>query len=248
MHIQAEQGIAAHWAYSESKSGNIYRERQTVFADKKQLEWVNQLRDWQKEFRNPDEFIESLKIDFFKNRIFVLTPKGDVIDLPEGATPVDFAYQVHTDIGNQAAGARVNAKMVPLDHELHNGDVIEVITQKNKKPSSDWLKFVKTAGAKKRIQVALRETREAIAFSRRGGQMVELRLAIKDRIGLLKDVSEIVADFKINMKSITSETKNRLYPLIVIHAPFKNKEQLEKMMVKMKNITGVEEVSYTFIN
>jgi len=78
--------------------------------------------------------------------------------------------------------------------------------------------------------------------------MVELRLAIKDRIGLLKDVSEIVADFKINMKSITSETKNRLYPLIVIHAPFKNKEQLEKMMVKMKNITGVEEVSYTFIN
>ncbi|MBI2637502.1 MAG: bifunctional (p)ppGpp synthetase/guanosine-3',5'-bis(diphosphate) 3'-pyrophosphohydrolase, partial [Candidatus Sungbacteria bacterium] len=239
MHIQAEQGIAAHWAYSEGKSENAYRERQTVFANKKQLEWVNQLRDWQKEFRNPDEFVESLKIDFFKNRIFVLTPKGDVIDLPENSTPVDFAYHVHTDIGNQAAGARVNAKMASLDYELHNGDIIEIIIQKNKKPSRDWLLFVKTAAARKRIQSALRETREAASFSQKGGQMVELRLSVKDRIGLIKDVSAVVADFKINMKSITSETKNRLYPLIVIHASLKNKEQLEKLMIKFKGVNGV---------
>src|SRR3989338_836067 len=127
MHLEAEQGIAAHWAYTEGKSTKSYQEKGIIFASKKELGWVSQLRDWQKEFSKPDEFIESLKIDFFKNRIFVLTPKVDVIDLPEGSTPVDFAYQVHTDIGNQASGARINGKMVPLDHGLHNGDVVDII-------------------------------------------------------------------------------------------------------------------------
>lgn len=248
MHREAEQGIAAHWAYTEGKSTKSYQEKGVIFASKKELGWVNQLRDWQKEFRSPEEFIESLKIDFFKNRIFVLTPKGDVIDLPEGATPVDFAYQVHTDIGNQAAGARVNSKMIPLNYELHNGDVVEVIVQKNKKPSSDWLEFVKTAGARKKIQAHIRQSREVAAFSQKGGQGVELRLSVRDRIGLLKDVSGAVADFKINMKSIISETKNRAYPLIIIQAPLKNRNALEKLMVKLKSIKGVEEVSYKLVN
>lgn len=248
MHLEAEQGIAAHWAYTEGKSTKNYQEKGVIFASQKELGWVNQLRDWQKEFSKPDEFIESLKIDFFKNRIFVLTPKGDVIDLPEGATPVDFAYQVHTEIGNQAAGAKINAKMVPLSHELHNGDVVEIIVQKNKKPSSDWLEFVKTAGARKKIQSFVRQSREVVAFSQKGGQVVELRLSVRDRIGLLKDVSGIVADFKINMKSITSETKNRAYPLIIINAPIKSKNQLEKLMVKLKTIKGVEEVSYKLLS
>ena len=247
MHLEAEQGIAAHWAYTEGKSTKNYQEKGVIFASQKELGWVNQLRDWQKEFSKPDEFIESLKIDFFKNRIFVLTPKGDVIDLPEGATPVDFAYQVHTDIGNQAAGARVNAKMVTLNYELHNGDVVEIITQKNKKPSRDWIEFVKTAGARKKIQAHVRQSREVVAFSQKGGQQVELRLSVKDRIGLLKDISGIVADFKINMKSVTSETKNRAYPLIIINAPIKSKVLLEKLMVKLKTVNGVEEVSYKLL-
>src|SRR3989344_5432759 len=130
MHDEAEHGIAAHWAYSEHKKTKNYRNQIASSAKEKELSWVNQLRDWQKDATDSNEFIESLKIDFFKNRIFCLTPKGDAIDLPEGATAVDFAYHVHSQIGNAAAGARVNGKMVPLNHGLSNGDVVEIITQK----------------------------------------------------------------------------------------------------------------------
>ena len=101
--------------------------------------------------------MESLKIDFFKDRIFVFTPKGEVLDLPDGATPIDFAYQVHSHIGNSAAGVRINGRMVSLDYRLKNLDVVEILTQKNKKPSRGWLAFVKTASAKKKILAALRQ-------------------------------------------------------------------------------------------
>jgi len=248
MHVEAERGIAAHWSYSEGKTSAAYKQKGVLFANKKQLEWVNQLRDWQKEFRRPEEFLESLKIDFFKNRIFVLTPKGDVIDLPEGATPVDFAYQVHTDIGNQAAGAKINGKMVPLDHGLHNGDVVDIIRQKNKKPNRDWLGFVKTAGARKKIQLTLRQTREHSVFAQKGGQTTELRLTVRDRIGLLKDISRAVADMRINMKSIATETKNRLYPVITVQVPIKNKEALDKLLMRLKNIKGIEEIGYRILS
>lgn len=101
--------------------------------------------------------MESLKIDFFKDRIFVFTPKGEVLDLPEGSTPIDFAYQIHSQVGDTAVGARVNGRMVTLSHELKNVDVVEILTQKNKKPSQGWLKFVKTASAKKKILSVLRQ-------------------------------------------------------------------------------------------
>ncbi|MDO8600277.1 MAG: RelA/SpoT family protein, partial [bacterium] len=138
MHEEAERGIAAHWAYADAKGTKGYRGRRASFADTKEMRWVEQLQEWQKNFENPDEFLESVKIDFFKNRIFVLTPKGEVFDLPEGSTPIDFAYQVHTAVGDAAAGAKVNSKIVPLDYELKNGDVVEIMTQKGKKPSQDW--------------------------------------------------------------------------------------------------------------
>ena len=247
MHEEAEKGIAAHWAYSEQKGTKNYAEKRPAFARKNDLQWVNQLREWQKDFDKPDEFLDALKIDFFKNRIFVLTPKGDVFDLPEGATPIDFAYAVHTDIGNTATGAKVNNKMVSLNHELHNGDIVEILTQKNKKPNADWLDFVKTAGARKKISSFLNRSREEMRFSGPSGQTVELKLSVRDRIGLLKDVTTVIARQKINMKSVLSETKNRLYPVIAIQAPIKNKKDLEKLMVKLKEIKGVEEVSYKFI-
>ena len=147
MHEEAEYGIAAHWAYTQHgkpKSGaKVQRE----------LEWVNQLRDWQKDLgTDSTEFYESLKIDFFKNRIFILTPKGDIRDLPEGATPLDFAFTVHTDLGLKATGARVNGKMIKLSDELNNGDVVEIITGKEPKVSKDWLRYVKTSGAKGKIR------------------------------------------------------------------------------------------------
>jgi len=154
IHNQAENGIAAHWVYKERnyKDKNRYPK-----IDDKELAWVKQLREWQKAVRGSDEFFESLKIDFFKDRIFVLTPKGDVIDLPEGATPVDFAYQIHTTIGNECAGAKINGKIAPLDTKLESGDLVEIFTQKGKKPSADWLNFAKISLAKDKIRSALKE-------------------------------------------------------------------------------------------
>lgn len=249
MHEEAEFGIAAHWAYAEFKRTKTqgYAAKQTSFNNKKQFAWLEQLSQWQKDFKKPDEFLESLKIDFFKNRIFVLTPKGDVIDLPEGSTPVDFAYHVHTDIGNAAVGARVNAKMVALDHPLKNRDVVEILTQKNKTPSRDWLNFVKSAQARKRVSSFLKKGEEESVFERRKHDLVELRLNVQDRIGLIRDVSHILAKQKINMKSITTENKHRACPMILIHAPFRSRAELEHTMVKLKEIKGVEEVGYKLI-
>ena len=249
MHEEAEHGIAAHWAYAEHKRNKIksYAAQKPSWADQKQLAWIKQLKEWQKDFQKPDEFLESLKIDFFKNRIFVLTPKGDVLDLPEGATPIDFAYQVHTDIGNMAVGAKVNNKMVTLDYDLKNGEIVEILTQKNKKPSSDWLRFAKSALAKKRIAADLKKRREIEIFTKKGGELVELRLSAKDRLGLLRDISNVLAQQKINMKSVTSDSKNRLYPLLIIQAPFKNRQELERVLVRLKTVKGVEEVSYKLL-
>ncbi len=159
MHAKAENGIAAHWAYKERQ----YNGRDSEMM-KKELSWIEQLREWQNAVRGTDEFFESLKIDFFKDRIFILTPKGDVLDLPEGATPVDFAYQVHTIIGHQCAGAKVNGKIASLDAELESGDLVEIMTQKGKKPSADWLNFVKTSLAKERIRSVLKEKNKKLSF------------------------------------------------------------------------------------
>ena len=153
MHEEAEQGIASHWAYVQQgkpEEGGVLNQRK--FA------WVKQLKEWQKNSGGED-FIESLKIDFFKNRIFAFTPKGDVIDLPEGATPVDFAYAIHSDVGHHCAGAKVSGKMVGLDYCLKNCEVVEIITQKNKKPSPGWLDFVKTNEARAKIRAVMKSSR-----------------------------------------------------------------------------------------
>lgn len=158
MHDEAEFGIAAHWIYSDKlKKKKSWKD--FLFGAKKEkvekeLEWVKQLREWQNEIgRDDDEFIEGLKIDFFKNHIFAFTPRGDIIDLPEDATPVDFAYAIHTDIGNSIVGAKADTKMVPLDYKIQNGQVIEILTDKSRKaPNPDWLQFVKTSVAKSHIK------------------------------------------------------------------------------------------------
>lgn len=162
MHTEAEFGIAAHWIYSESKKKKNWRD--FIFKSKKkvpekELEWVKQLRQWQNEIgRDDEEFIQSLRIDFFKNHIFAFTPMGDIIDLPEDATPVDFAYAIHGEIGNHATGAKADGKMVPLDYHIKNGQVLEILTSKErKKPNSDWLKFVKTTNAKSHIRREMRK-------------------------------------------------------------------------------------------
>ncbi|MDP3697506.1 MAG: RelA/SpoT family protein [Candidatus Taylorbacteria bacterium] len=159
MHEHAENGIAAHWAYAEGGKKKVFR------ADLKETQWVAQLKQFLEEMK-PRESLTNLKIDFFKNRIFVFTPKGDVKDLPEGATPIDFAYAIHTDLGHSLKGAKVNGKIVPLNHKLKNGDVVEIIKGKVMKPSFDWLKIAKTTEARKKIKSWLTEEAEKLNISR----------------------------------------------------------------------------------
>lgn len=151
MHETAEFGMAAHWRYKEGAAAKEFEEK---FA------WLRHLLEWQRESSNAEEFLETLRIDLFMDEVFVFTPKGDVRSLQSGSTPVDFAYTVHTDIGNRCIGAKVNGKLVPLDYKLVNGDIIEIITSKQATgPSLDWLAFVQTSKAKSKIRQWFREER-----------------------------------------------------------------------------------------
>lgn len=161
MHTEAELGIAAHWFYAEEANRgwrSLFRKKSKPVDLTKDLTWVRQLQAWQKEIgRDDQEFLHGLKIDFFKNHIFAFTPKGDIIDLPEEATPVDFAYAIHSEIGNAAVGAKADGKIIPIDQPIQNGQVIEILTEKNKKKASrDWLAFAKTSNAKSHIRRSVR--------------------------------------------------------------------------------------------
>ena len=149
MHLVAEHGIAAHWKYKE---GNP-----VVSSDEKKFAWLRQLMESQKDLHDPTEFLESVKIDLFGDEVYVFTPGGDVKALPKGSCPIDFAYSVHSTIGDHCSGARVNGMIVPLRYQLRNGDTIEIITSPNQKPNKDWLKLVKTARARTKIRYLLRQ-------------------------------------------------------------------------------------------
>ncbi|MDD5382575.1 MAG: bifunctional (p)ppGpp synthetase/guanosine-3',5'-bis(diphosphate) 3'-pyrophosphohydrolase [Candidatus Margulisbacteria bacterium] len=143
MHRVAEYGIAAHWRYKEGETDKGLDQK---------MSWFRQILEWQNELKDAKDFMESLKIDLFVDEVFVFTPKGAVFDLPSGATPIDFAYRVHTEVGHRAVGAKVNGRIVPLDHKLQNGDIVEILTGKKDSPSRDWLRFIKTAGARVKIR------------------------------------------------------------------------------------------------
>ncbi|HSK67905.1 MAG TPA: bifunctional (p)ppGpp synthetase/guanosine-3',5'-bis(diphosphate) 3'-pyrophosphohydrolase, partial [Candidatus Limnocylindria bacterium] len=144
MHRIAEEGIAAHWKYKEGRVG--------AGRDEQHFQWLRQLLEWQQEVRDPQEFLRNLKIELYPEEVYIFTPKGEVKALPRGATPVDFAYSVHTDVGHQCVGARVNGKMVPLRTRLRNGDIVEIVRQPGHKPSRDWLNFVATSRARNKIR------------------------------------------------------------------------------------------------
>lgn len=156
MHDRAENGIAAHWHYAEKKGTFNYLIKQNGRVPYKELVWIKELNRWQKAIRDNKEIAESLSLDFFSDRIFVYTPKGDVKNLPAGATPIDFAFAVHTDIGKSCVGVKVNGKMVDLAHPLQNGDIVEILIKKNSRPKQDWLKIAKTSDARAKIRSALR--------------------------------------------------------------------------------------------
>ncbi|MEO1620130.1 MAG: RelA/SpoT family protein, partial [Cyanobacteria bacterium J06632_3] len=147
MHHVAEYGIAAHWKYKES--GNSH----TVLGqDDEKFTWLRQLLDWQNELKDAQEYLSNVKNNLFDEEVYAFTPNGDVIPLSRGATPVDFAYRIHTEVGNHCAGAKVSGRIVPLNTKLQNGDIVEIITQKNSHPSLDWLNFVVSTGARNRIR------------------------------------------------------------------------------------------------
>ena len=161
MHRMAEEGIAAQWKYKEGRVGDQ--------RDERYFQWMRQLLEYQQEVRDPAEFIQNLKVELYPEEVYTFTPKGLVKALPRGATPIDFAYSIHTDVGHQCVGARVNGKMVPLRTRLKNGDIVEIVTSAGHKPSRDWLNFVATSRARNKIRhlIHLEEKARAIELGRK---------------------------------------------------------------------------------
>ncbi len=180
MHREAEYGIAAHLGYKERLSKAAY---------KYQFYWLDKLRKWREEIKEPQKISEHLKTELFKDQLFVLTPKGDVINLPKGSTPIDFAYTVHTWVGEHCTGAKVNGKMVSFKQVLKTGETIEIITDKNKTPSSDWLRFVKTHKAKAKIKDFL-EKAHGISFAKPKTEALKKKVSAIKKIIPLKRLKE----------------------------------------------------------
>ncbi|MDI6734501.1 MAG: RelA/SpoT family protein [Patescibacteria group bacterium] len=244
MHEEAEMGIAAHWAYQQIKSSERHRRNWLGVQNRRELLWVEQLRNWQKNFSDKHNFLESLQGDFFKERIFVITPQNDVIDLPAGSTPVDFAYQIHSKIGDECVGAKINNKIVPLDYELHSGDLVEISTQHGKKPSADWLKFIKTALAKKRIK-SFTKIQNRKLNKKTGIINLEFKITCEDRQGYLKDLTEVFDTAKINIEYLNSQTDQRhKFTSVTARCGVSSNFKLEKIILKLKKIPGTVEVSY----
>lgn len=170
MHRISEEGIAAHWKYKEGKTG--------LTDIDLRLQWLRQLIEWLKDIRNPDDFIDALKEDVFADIVFCFTPKGDVVELPKGSTPLDFAYHIHTEVGNACVGARVNKKYVSLKTSLQSGDLVEIITSNHAHPSRDWVDLVKTSRARNKIKHYLK-TKEFNQYVKMGHDLLQKALKIK---------------------------------------------------------------------
>jgi len=175
MHQIAEYGIAAHWKYKEGRVADV--EQQTDMK----LAWLRQMLEWEKEVKDPKEFMESLKIDLFTNEVFVFTPKGEVVNLPTGSTPIDFAYKIHSGVGNKCVGAKVDGRIVPIDYKLKNGNIVQILTSSNSMgPSRDWLKIVKSSQAKSKIKQWFKKERREENIDK-GQEIIEKEIK---RLGL----------------------------------------------------------------
>jgi len=187
MHDTAERGIAAHWAYKEGKN---------VAQEASKFSWLNRLVEWNKDLQDPNEFLETVKLDLFSEDVYIFTPKGKVIEFPQGSSPVDFAYSVHSDLGHHCIGAKVNGRIVPLKHKLKSGDTVEILTSQNQTPHKDWLKIVKTSKAKNKIRQFIKT--QAHESSKVMGEMIlekelkreDLKFKTLLKEGLLTEVAE----------------------------------------------------------
>jgi len=189
MHRIAEQGVAAHWKYKDGKS--------LPGGDDQRIVWMRQLIEWVQEMQEPAEFLSTLRVDLYPEEVYTFTPKGKVIPLPRGATPVDFAYAVHTEVGNQCVGARVNGQMVSLKHTLSNGDVVEVVTQKGHTPSRDWLSFVRSSRARSKIRhwINEHEREQATELGRRLLEKEARNFSVPMKALGEEAVNKIVSDY-----------------------------------------------------
>jgi GTP pyrophosphokinase len=189
MHRLAEEGIAAHWKYKEGKKG--------PGVDDQRVTWLRQLVEWQKELHDPGEFMSTLKVDLYPEEVYAFTPMGKVIVLPRDATPIDFAYAIHSDVGNTCVGAKVNGRIVPLKYSLKNGDVVEILTQSGHLPSKDWLAIVKTSKARNKIKHVINTTERAKAIEI--GQKYLEREARRAGVGLSRitkaDLERVASDY-----------------------------------------------------
>ncbi|RME57033.1 RelA/SpoT family protein [Candidatus Parcubacteria bacterium] len=243
MHEENEYGIAAHWIYKQQQKKG---KRNTV-PSAEEITWIQQLKQWYEQYSlNPEHALHAMKIDFFKGRIFALTPKGDVVDLPEGATPVDFAYRIHTEIGNGCVGAKVNGTFVPLNYRLQSGDLVEIIAQKNKLPSQDWLRFVKTSLARDHIKAALRKKRGSLYLKK--PSKTEFLIVAEDRVGLIKDITTAIARSHVNIIQFRTQSQaGNKFPIDKVQCDLTDRKKIEKLVLKIKKIDGVKEVRYRIL-
>jgi guanosine-3',5'-bis(diphosphate) 3'-pyrophosphohydrolase len=197
MHHVAEYGIAAHWIYKESGHSKNTR----LSPEDEKFTWLRQLLEWQNDFKDAQEYVDSLKDNLFEDEVYVFTPDGDAISLKRGATPVDFAYRIHTEVGNHMKGARVNGRWTVLDMPLQNGDIVEIITSKNSRPSVDWLNFVVTPSARNRIRQWFKRSHrdENIA---RGRELLEKEIGKNGFDALLKSEPMQVVAERCNYHSV----------------------------------------------
>lgn len=258
MHKVAEQGIAAHWKYKEDKAFSQ--------KDDKRFSWLRQLLEWQSDLKDPGEFMETVKVDLFSEEVYVFTPKGEVKELPRGATPLDFAYNIHSDIGHKCVGAKVNGRMVPLKYQLRNGDTVEILTSPTHSPSKDSLKFVVTPKARTRIKqwINTEERERSISLGREMLEKeikkysLELRnediakVASELNIPSFEDLYARVGYGKLSVNNVLSRIvpKNRLGDL-----QQKSKLGLAKVISRFRKkpdsairIKGVEDVMVRFAN
>ncbi len=245
MHEIAEEGIAAHYKYKEQKISIIDKYDQ-------QFIWLRHLLQWQKEVKNPKEFLNTIKIDLFRGEVYVFTPAGDLKVLPRGATPVDFAYAIHTEVGNRCVGAKVNGRIVPLDYKLNNGDIVEIFTQAKHTPSKDWLKFVVTSKARSKIKQKVRE-REKKEAAEIGKGMLSRELAKinKSFQNFLKEekLPEILTSLGCNtidelfekigfLKIHPSNVVNKIYPT----QKKKTTKTTEKKEIYKVKVDGIDDI------
>lgn len=237
MHRTAEYGIAAHWKYKEKITDRKFDEK---------IAWLRQLLETQGENKDPREFIENLKIDLFEEEIFVFTPKGQVVNLPQDATPIDFAYRVHTEIGHRCIGAKVNGRIVPLEAPLKSGDFVEILTAKNNSPRMGWLNFARTSGARSKIKAWFKKQKPLEKNRKRklekSHRPVTIEIEAFDRVGVLKDILAQIAEIKTNVAGASVKTKRGSTAVISLTVDIKNTSHLNDVINEIKKVSDVYRV------